>query len=741
VRLTTKLIRHILMPAVILALFMGLTYRYYNLQHARSAVAGDLSRTGQIITQLLNYRVNENEQELTGLLSNQDIRALLSTPRRAVDGYERSDLELACARAIQNSEGALAIDLVDARGRRVFRMTAEGPSYELEDVSEQGWFRDRDEARSSFSWTEGTIGRITHGIVGGAADGAALSLVFDVAKIVEPAYDLATNDGLTELHMRLFGADNELHIEIGDPAPADDDSLFGTTTVAFCDGMIEFHVPSTAVLKQVELYEMQVLLITSLIFFVLLCSIWIGLRENVLMPVDGMMNVVEAFQRGEKTPAASKTRRHSNELDELDRTLRGATDASYKAQELLNALNLTLEEHVVDRTRELRTARDAARAASRAKSAFLANMSHEIRTPLNGILGMTYPLVDAGLDENQVEAVAIIRSSAESLLAIINDILDISRIEAGKLTVDRVPFDLKQSLESIVRMLQNEAHAKGLALNLYYGTYVPPCVYGDAGRIRQVLINLVSNAIKFTEQGGVSIGVRVDEQEGKEAALVIEVVDTGIGVEPEQANAIFDAFSQADTSTTREYSGAGLGLAISRQLAEALGGSLTLESEVGRGSTFTVRLKFEPADASEGAAWPDGDGGPSGGGWRILVADDDAAERGATESLLRRMGCEVECVESGREAIARLERGSFHLVLLACQPPGLDGYETTHEIRKRGIAAGTPIVAMRADATIRERDRCLRAGMDDFIAKPCETEAVRKILTKWLAPGAISLSA
>ena len=739
-RLTTKLIRHILMPAVILALFMGLTYRYYNLQHARAAVAGDLSRTGQIITQLLNYRVNENAQELTGLLSNQDLRALLSTPRRDVDRYERSDLEIACAHAIQNSEGALAVELVDGRGYRVFRMTAEGSSYEIEDVSEQGWFRDRDEARSSFSWAEGTIGRITHGIVGGAADGAALSLVFDVAEIAEPTYELATNDGLTELHMRLFGADNELHLELGGPTPADDESLFGTTTLAFCDGMIEFHVPSTAVLKQVELYEMQVLLITSLIFFVLLCSIWIGLRENVLMPVDGMMNVVEAFQRGEKTPGVSKSRRHSNELDVLDRTLRGATDASYKAQELLNALNLTLEEHVVDRTRELRTARDAARAASRAKSAFLANMSHEIRTPLNGILGMTYPLLDAGLNENQVEAVGIIRSSAESLLAIINDILDISRIEAGKLTVDRVPFDLKQSLESIVRMLQNEAHAKGLALKLYYGTYVPPCVYGDAGRIRQVLINLVSNAIKFTDQGGVSIGVRIDEQEGKEASLVIEVVDTGIGIEPEQANAIFDAFSQADTSSTREYSGAGLGLAISRQIAEALGGSLTLESEVGQGSTFTVRLKFEPADASDDAAWPD-DGGPSEGGWRILVADDEAVEREATESLLRRMGCDVECAGSGREAIDRLARGSFHLVLLACQPPGLDGYGTTREIRKRGIAAGTPIVAMRADATSGERDRCLRAGMDDFLAKPCETEAVRKILTKWLAPGAISLSA
>ena len=430
-----------------------------------------------------------------------------------------------------------------------------------------------------------------------------------------------------------------------------------------------------------------------------------------------------------------------DELEEL------AIHFDHRTQALRD-IQLHLEELVDTRTRELAHAKTAAEDANRAKSLFLANMSHEIRTPMNAIMGFTHLLRRDDPRADQRDRLDKIDHAARYLLAIINDILDISKLEAGRLQIEQIAFPLARTLDEITAMIAERAREKGLSLTVSVADDVPPRLLGDPLRLGQILFNYLGNATKFTQAGGITLEISVDSQEVDAVLLRFAVTDTGIGLTEAQCARLFRSFQQADSSTTRNYGGTGLGLAISRHLAQLMGGEVGVRSEPGAGSTFWFTARFG-VDHSTGTAVDDGaapsrthgaeaDAPPQFPGARVLLVEDNALNQEVAIALLADTGVTVDTAENGAIGVAMARQGDYDLVLMDMQMPVMDGLEATREITAQPQCAHLPIVAMTANAIAGDRERCLAAGMCDYVSKPIEPAALWATLARWLTPQAAS---
>jgi len=390
-----------------------------------------------------------------------------------------------------------------------------------------------------------------------------------------------------------------------------------------------------------------------------------------------------------------------------------------------------------------------AEASAAAKSKFLAHMSHELRTPVHGVMGMLELVGRIEPGPQQQRYIDTARRSAEALLGIINGILEISKIEAGKVELEQNPFDLHELVREVAETFAEMAQGKGLRLTCTLPPNLPKRLIGDPGRLRQILTNLIGNAVKFTEKGRVEVLAQPVTLDASSAFIGFEVSDTGIGIALDKQHHVFDAFAQADGSTTRRYGGTGLGLSIAKQLCELMDGSIELDSEPDHGSIFRFTARFgrpEAGSAADLAAPPEAIVAEAPqdevAGTRVLLVEDNLVNLEVALALLENSGCEVDTASNGIEALQSYEAGEYGVIFMDCQMPEMDGFEAAAEIRRREIGSGrrVPIIALTASAIEGDREQCLAAGMDDYLPKPFTATQMRSALLSWLNPATGTVS-
>ncbi|MGI3146139.1 ATP-binding protein [Pseudomonas aeruginosa] len=444
------------------------------------------------------------------------------------------------------------------------------------------------------------------------------------------------------------------------------------------------------------------------------------LAQRLSAPISTMGQAVEAIQSGDyKTSLPILDDGEIGDLARQINNLASGLDRASREQE--QAIS------------QLISAREEAEQANRAKSDFLAMMSHELRTPMNGVLGMLQLLETTEQTREQAEYTALATESTEHLLKVINDILDFSRIERGALELECIPFNLLELVQGSALVFQHSAQQRGLALELQIQAGLENIeVCGDPTRIRQILVNLLGNALKFTEEGAIHLSLEWQALDHDVLWLTCAVHDSGIGISPERLEHMFDAFQQADSSISRRYGGTGLGLAIARTLAERMGGTLQAESKEGSGSTFTLEIPLpfqqSPAHRQQAA----GDAAPVAAGQEILLVEDNPVNQTVIEAMLRSLGYRVTLVADGIQAVRSAERQRYDAILMDCRLPVLDGYSATREIRAQENGRQVPIIALTANALQGDRENCLQAGMNDYLAKPFKRAELQRILQRWI---------
>jgi two-component system, sensor histidine kinase and response regulator len=507
-------------------------------------------------------------------------------------------------------------------------------------------------------------------------------------------------------------------------------------TVLTVDGVIQYMSPSV---QRLLGYGMSELL---------------GRRAFELIHPDDAAIVRGAMERAltspsRKIPVAFRFRHGDGSwrvLESIGHASAGPTGASTI---IVNSRDVTerkvAEEKQQSLVLELRAAQLAADAAMRAKSEFLASMSHEIRTPMHAVLGLTELILDSTLTAEQRRHLEMVRDSGTALLALLNDILDLSTIEADRVELEAIPLDLESLIRSTVNFFAVAGHDRAVAFVVHIGPDVPPLVRGDPTRLRQILTNLLGNAVKFTAQGEVVVSATLDGLENDQAVMRLAVRDTGIGIPQEKIATLFREYSQLDASTTRRYGGTGLGLAIARHLTHKMGGELTVASEVGKGSEFGFILRMPVVPGAASSVTADSMALRSAAAdsrLRILLAEDNAVNQEVAAAMLRKRGHDVTVVDNGLKAVAAATPGAFDVVLMDIHMPEMDGLAATAAIRQRPGGADLPIIALTADALMGERERCLAAGMTDYLAKPFHSHELFAIVeTRRTLPDAVRVAA